>query len=211
MQHESVTIEAKTVLVYVCNIDERYARKDQLQHCKDAVKQHELPAIGRSVYEHDELDALIDNLRGRGTELVMLPRLSMLAVHRGRGVGNRFLKNLLRITTRKASIMDISEGITTYDYKKWMAHIDVTENKLVNGRSLSTERSKQMRTQINERGLANHWTEHIQKTDPERFNRLAQHWRDPRLTAKEAIEQSPDPELKNASRRMWERIFSNRT
>lgn len=206
-----MTIETKVVLVYLCNIDERYKCEDQLQHCHDAVKKFDLPAIGRGIYEHKELDVLIKHLRGNGTELVMLPRLSMLAVHRGRGVGNRFLKNLLQVTTKKASIMDVSEGITTHDFNKWMKHIDVTENKLVNSRPLSTERSKQMRSQINKRGLENHWTEHIRKTDPERFNRVAQHWRDPRLTAKEAMAQSPDEELKNASRKMWERIFGNRT
>lgn len=202
-------IQADTVLVYLGNVDERYSRQEQLDHCKKAVKEWGLPAIGRRVYEHNEIDELVESLRG--TELVMLPRLGMLAVDRQRGVGKRFLTNLLRVTTRKSDIVDVCAGIASIDYDEWIKHIDITHNKLVNGRKVSSEEAKIKRALRNPRGLENHWTNHVKKTDPERFNRVAQHWRDPRLTADEAIEQSPDVELGRASRSMWQRVFGNRT
>ena len=49
----------------------------------------ELPAFGKSIYEHKELSDFIRDLRGN--EIAMIPRLQGLAEIKGTGVGIRFL------------------------------------------------------------------------------------------------------------------------
>ena len=58
----------------------------------------DLPAIERSVYEQNDLSDLLNNLRGN--EAVLLPSIDVLGERKGRGIGERFLINLLKLTNQ---------------------------------------------------------------------------------------------------------------
>ena len=194
-------------MVFLGDLD-RYPREEQLADCRKVAKELGLPAIGRSIYEHKEFDDLLHDLRGN--ELVMVPKLETLAVTRGRGVGKRFLMNLIKVTNQSQIIMDVRAGIHSGQLDDWYGHVETTRNYLVNGRKKSSEEMKLLRNiPRSKRGLVKHWTKHV---STEEYNRMAQHWRDPDFdSAQQAIDASPDEELRSASIRTWERIFKGRT
>ena len=196
-------------LVFLGKLD-RYPRDEQLDDCNKAVKEFGLPKFDRAIYEHNEFDNLLHDCRKN--ELVMLPKIDAIALGRSRGVGKRFLMNVIRLTNETHIILDVKAGISSLDIDQWYDHIERTRNQLVNGRKLSSEEAKllgKMPKTRNKRGLFKHWTEHVSTED---FNRMAQHWRDPHIkSARDAIASAPDEELRKASQSMWERIFGGRT
>lgn len=206
-----MTTEPETTFVYFGDIDDRYPRDEQLADCIKEVKELDLPSIGRSIYEHNELEKLINNLRRDG--LLLLPKLEMLAEYKGRGVGKRFLMNLINVTSNTFIVRDVHAELTSHDGRKWMDHIEKTRKSLTNGRKVSSEQAKlKNKLRHSKPGLVKHWKEHIKVREPDRFTRMAQHWRDPAFnSAEDAIAESPDDELENASVRTWERIFGGRT
>lgn len=202
-----MTIEAKATLVFLGKID-RYPRDDQLDDCRKFAKAMGLPAIGRAVYEHTEFD----ELRGgcRGNEVVLLPRLDVLGLGKGRGIGNRFLTSLLKLTNQTMVIMDVHNGLSSQEFDAWYEHVETTLNRLTNSRKLTKEQASKLGSLPRTKpGIVEHWTSYV---DRDVFERMAQHWRDPRhANAKAAIGSFPDEELRKASRKTIERIFGNRT
>lgn len=202
-----MTIDAKATFVFLGEID-RYPRDKQLEDCRKLAKMLDLPKIDRSIYEHTEFDALRSDLRG--DEVVLLPRIDVLAERNGRGIGTRFLTNLVKLTNETMIIMDVHQGITSRDFDKWYEHIELTRNRITNSRKPSKGHMSLMGTLRHSKpGIVEHWTEYA---DKELYRRMAQHWRDPRhKNAGDAIESFPDEELRKASRKTIERIFGNRT
>ena len=202
-----MTIDAAATLIYLGEID-RYPREKQIEDCHKAVKELGLPAIGRSIYECSEFDAL----RGicRGNEAVLLPRLDVLAERKGRGIGTRFLINLLKLTNETMIIMDVHACINSREFNKWYEHAESTRNRLVNSRNVTSDHAKLLgQLRHTKPGIVEHWTEYA---DRDVFKRMAQHWRDPKhKNAKAAIDSFPDDELRKASRKTVERIFGTRT
>lgn len=205
--------EVSATLVYLGEID-RYPRDKQISDCKNAAIDLELPAFGRSIYEHDELGEMIKHMKK--SEAVLLPRLDVVGERKGRGVGNRFLDNMIKLTNQSAVIIDVhGDGITqgpltSHNYTRWYEHIKTTRNRLTNSRKPTEGHNKKIgKLSPTRPGIVKHWKEYV---DREVFERNAQHWRDPRIpNAQAAIETFPDLELRKAARKTIERIFGNRT
>ena len=204
---ESVEFDARTTYVLLGKID-RYPRDSQLEDCQKAVKTMKLPAIGDSIYEHDEMKQILRDLRG--DEALVLPRLDVAGEHMGRGVGNRYLNNIIMLTNQTHVIIDVHESIMSHDYGDWYEHIKATYRRLTNSRKPTPGHNKKIgKLKPTKPGIVRHWTEYV---DEETFTRNAQHWRDPHhANAEEAIATLPDEELREASKRTIERIFGNRT
>ena len=202
-----VTFDVQTTFAFLGKID-RYSRDEQLSDCHRAVKELDLPDIGRSIYEHNELTAMLRNLRNN--EAVLLPRVDVLAERKGRGIGTRFLTNLLKLTNQTRIIIDVHAGINSHDYAPWYEHVEVARNRLTNTRKPTKDHMKLLGTLRHTKpGIVEHWTKYV---DKETFKIHAQCWRDPEhKNAKIARDSFPDEELRKASRKTIERIFGNRT
>ena len=203
----SVNIDVRTTFVFLGKLD-RYPRENQLVDCQKFVKEMKLPAIGDSIYECDEMKQMLKDLRG--SVALVLPRLDVVGEQKGRGVGNRFLSNMIKLTNQALVIIDAHKNITSHDYHDWYMHIDTTLGRLTNSRKKTREQmSKLGKIPRKKPGIVKHWTDYV---DKETFDRNAQHWRDPRHdNAEAAIASFPDEELRLASKRTIERIFKNRT
>lgn len=202
-----MTIETKATLVFLGQID-RYPRDKQLEDCREFAKAMDLPKIGRAVYEHTEFDELRKGCRGN--EVVLLPRLGVLGLGKGRGVGNRFLTSLLKLTNQTMVIMDVHNGLSSQEFDAWYDHVETTLNRLTNSRKLTKGQASKLGSLPRTKpGIVEHWKKH---EDKELYARMAQHWRDPKIpNAATAIQTFPDEELRKASRKTIERIFGART
>lgn len=213
---QKLTINVNATLVYLGNVDDRYPRDEQLADCRKVVKELELPAIGRAIYEHGKLRDLIKDLSGN--ELVLLPDLKVLAEYRGKGVSDRFLFNLIAVISRTYMVMDAHNRLNSHDGDKWIQHVKATRDVLTNSRPLSSDDATKRAKASHKKkvkakpGIVRLWKKHVKVKDPEKFERMASHWRDPdHDNAQDAIDSFPDDELLKASRKTIERIFGNRT
>lgn len=191
----------------------RYARTDQIADCKAAVKKYGLPALGSSIYEHNEIGDFIHDLKR--DEIALVPRLEGLATKKGRGVVIEFLLNVYRIDITSLRILDIDSGITSDD-KDWFDYVEAIAMKVMNGRPLSKEHSDFMNEMKREKkevepGLVDSWLRQKEKQTPE-YMACAAIWGNlgikPELKAKSRL---PDKELSESSTATVRRIFGSRT
>ena len=140
----------------------------------------------------------------------LLPRLDVLGHGKGRGIGNRFLFNLVKLTNETRIIADVHKDLTSQEYDAWYEHAESTLHRLTNSRKTTKQQAGKLGSLPRTKpGIVKHWTEYA---DKDLFDRMAQHWRDPRhVNAQAAIDSFPDADLKLASRKTIERIFGNRT
>lgn len=152
-----VIFDVSITFIYLGDID-RYSRDDQFANCLNAVKEMKLPAIGDSIYEHHEMKEMLRNVRG--DVAVVLPRLDVMGEHKGRGVGNRFLSNMIMVTNQAHVIIDMHKGITSHDYGEWYSHIKTTLGRLTNSRKPTPGHHRKIgKLRPTKPGIVQHWKE----------------------------------------------------
>lgn len=199
-------VNTRALLVKV----DRYPRAKQIEDCHAKVAELELPKL-HSIYEHNEIAEFIRHLKQ--DEIALVSRLEGIRGEKGRGVGTRFLMNINEICATSLCILDVDSGIRSDSGKAWAELIERVHAKVTRSRgTLSNEQARAMNKIKNkEPGLVEAWLREKElKTD--RYIQHARIWGNPTTKpARKAIDQFPDPELRDVSKATIQRIFGSRS
>ncbi len=198
-----MTNQIKYTRIFVGDIA-RWNRDRQLETCKQY--DPELKAI----YEPKEFDLYVRNLRS--DEVALMARLVAIAERKPKKrPGIAFVLRLIELLEKCAYIQDAQTGIKSTDGQAWLDLVENTYGSITRGRELRKEQAKKLAKlshEAREPGLVEDWLSDDRAEDR---IRMAQHWRDPFIpSAKQAIAQCPDEELRKASVSTWMRIFGPR-
>ena len=187
----------------------RYERDDQLKDCIAAVKEYELPSFRGAFYEHDDIASFIKDLRP--DECALIPRLEGLAEIKGRGVGVRFLMNVMKIQDTCLFILDVDTGIRSDVGDEWYTLVETVASKIMRGRPLNKKQAKVMAAiRHSEPGLVEQWKTKRKKRAAD-YMQAADKWGNLGIKpAENAISQFEDEELRSASKATIHRIFGTR-
>ena len=201
-----MTEKPEYTLVYLGKVN-RYSREEQLADCRKFVKDNGFPSVGRSVYEHNEIDQFVKDMRGN--ELALIPRLEGLADIKGSGVGIRFLLNVMKVSDASRLVIDLDTGIRSDAGDDWYQLVEVVASKIMRGRPLGKEQAKLMaKIRFSEPGLEESWKR--KKGTPE-YKAVASIWGNLSIKpAEKAIGMFPDEELAKTSKSSIQRIFGTR-
>jgi len=206
---KTLTLKPFNTRALLVNVD-RYPRVQQIKDCKKAVEEFGLPQLGKSIYECNELDCFLSNLKR--DEIALIPRLEGLALKKGRGVGKRFERNLLRVCSTCLYILDVDTGIRSDAGKDWDLLVEDVYNKLTRSRGpLDKEKARAIGAIPNkEPGLVEDWIRK-RKAMTDDYIAHARIWGNLGIRpAERAISQFPDKELRDVSKSTIHRIFDTR-
>ena len=195
----------------------RFERDEQLELCQKIVDKLGLAPIGRSIYEHNELDKFKQRLRGN--EAAVVPLLSSLGDKKGSGAGVQFFINERIIhdasefivsldTTKPKAIADIVT-VQSDAGRDWYALLQKTSNSIMRGQPLKRKKAKSMNRKRHAKpGLVQTWE---LKEGTAEYLTHAYIWGNLSIKpAEKAISQFPDDELREASEPTIRRIFDSR-
>ena len=147
----------------------------------------------------------------RPDECALIPRLEGLAEIKGRGVGVRFLMNVMKIQDTCLFILDVDTGIRSDAGDDWYTLVEAVASKIMRGRPLNEKQAKVMAAiRHAEPGLVEQWLRKRKKLSVD-YMQAAGKWGNRGIKpAEKAIKQFDDEELRNASKATIQRIFGTR-
>lgn len=192
------------------------SQEAQIELCRSAVDCLDgLPPL-KHIYQSDEFDLFVADLEREANQIAIVARLVAIAEKnpKGRRRGVAFHLRLDRLTRAALVILDAETGIRSDQGDAWTRHVEITANRITNGRTLSSVRAKKMAAKKHAkrpRGIEQEWKSPAKAEERKHLGTL---WRDPSIpNAAAALEQIGEkfPELDGVSRKTIERIVGGRT
>ena len=198
-----MTKTTKYTRIFIGDVS-RWPRKRQLAKCA------EIEPVQKAVYEPNEFDLYVRNLRNN--EVALLARLVAIAEKKPKKrPGVAFVLRLVALLDNAAYIHDAETGIKSTDGQKWLDLVEATYNSITQGREISSDRHKELvkkAIEAREPGLIADWK--ARKGSPE-YDAVANVWGNLNIKPAEyAISQLPDKELQGVHPSTMRHIFGSR-
>lgn len=195
----------------------RFDRDEQLDLCHSIIEKLGLAPLEDRIYEHNEIDQFINNLRGN--EAAVVPLLQGLATKKGTGVGINFFivereihdkcEFIVSIDTTKQRAIANIVTVQSDSGRDWYKLLQKTAGSVMRGRPLKKKEAQaKARKRHAKPGLVETWK---LKEGTAEYITHAQIWGNLGIRpAEEAIKMFPDDELSKASKATVDRIFGSR-
>jgi len=182
-----------------------YDRREQLKACRKYLKANSLPPVGRRVYEHNEVEKLLDNVQE--SDIVIVPRLDAFKAYKGRGIGNRLLLNVLQAVSIVEAVHDISKPLISTQ-NGWTAHVDKAANRVAKSRGLTSTEASRRAAMRDHEGIVRKWKE-MKGTKAYKSSALV--WGNMSISPERKAISMMNKELRALSPSTIRRIFKSRT